>query len=683
MASHVAVEYHGLALPSLETLPGIERDTFGKPVLPLDPPTLYSFGHLIRLTEQLLLDLFSQGFVSGTTHTCLGQELCQMAVVRALDHSDDVVLSNHRNHGHFLTYSGMFVGLVAELLGRERGVCRGIGGSQHLVHRQFHSNGVQAGMTAIGAGLAFARKLRQSDGIVACMVGDGTLGEGLLYESLNLASVWDVPMLFVVEQNAIAQTTPTSETIGGSILDRGAAFGLTTWTVDDAMPDCLAEVDEIVRTVRATRRPGYLVIRAERLGPHSKGDDLRGEEEMGRIRGRDPLSRLGNTLMPAFRAVIEQRNREFLQDVRAAAIASPESRFAEPPVHVFRSAASPEPSRRAGLAGGPRRNVRASLNVALREMLLDRPDVLLIGEDLHDPYGGAFKVTSGLSTGFPGRVISTPISEAGIVGAGIGLALAGYRPIVEIMFADFISLAMDQLYNHAGKFPGMFEGVTVPLVVRTPSGGRRGYGPTHSQSPETLVSAIPGLTVVFGSHRHDSGDLLRKATLDWPYPVVFFEHKLLYGETQDAGSYLEVPASAVDPAASLFPTLTRRPLGEPDLTLVTYGGMLPVVERVAEALENEDFAVEIVAPSLLHPLPEQTLVGLLGGRSRIAVIEEAPVAHSVGADLAAILLESGYQGQFRRIGGAPVPIPAARSLELQVLPDDRSVLDALLAFLTV
>ena len=143
---------------SYVALPGIDRDDQGKPRLPLDAATLYAFGHLIRRTEQLILELFTRGLVSGTTHTCLGQELCQMAVVRALDHPDDVVLSNHRNHGHFLTYSGDFLGLVAEIMGREAGVCGGSGGSQHLAYRHFHSNGVQAGMTGIGVGLALAHE---------------------------------------------------------------------------------------------------------------------------------------------------------------------------------------------------------------------------------------------------------------------------------------------------------------------------------------------------------------------------------------------------------------------------------------------------------------------------------------------------------------------------------------------
>ena len=282
-------------------LPGIDRDDQGKPRLPVDAAALYAFGHLIRGTEQLLLELFTKGLLSGTTHTCIGQELCQMAVVRALDHPDDVVLSNHRNHGHFLTYSGDFHGLVAEIMGRESGVCKGIGGSQHLAYRNFHSNGVQAGMTGLGVGLALAMKMRGQQSVVACIIGDGTLGEGLTYESLNLASIWGVPMLFVVENNGIAQTTRTSDTIGGSILARGAAFGLHTWHVDDSHPEMFAQVEDVVRTVRSLGQPGFLVIDTMRLGPHSKGDDLRDDAEMASIRARDPLARLGVSLAPASR----------------------------------------------------------------------------------------------------------------------------------------------------------------------------------------------------------------------------------------------------------------------------------------------------------------------------------------------------------------------------------------------
>jgi 2-oxoisovalerate dehydrogenase E1 component len=460
----------------------------------LEASALYGFGHLIRGTELLLLDLFTKGLLSGTTHTCLGQELCQMAVVRALDDPHDVVLSNHRNHGHFLTYSGDFHGLVAEIMGRERGVCKGVGGSQHLAYRSFHSNGVQAGMTAIGAGLALAEKMRDSNAIVACLIGDGTLGEGLVYESLNLASVWRVPMLFVVEHNGIAQTTRTADTIGGSVLARGAAFGLRTWRCDDADPQLFEQVEEVVCTVRATREPGFLVIETMRQGPHSKGDDLRDEREMSGIRERDPLMALGRLIGAETRTVIERRNEEFIRDVRATATSAPESRFDRVPTDIFqprRSVAAHRGGARQAPSGAV--SVRSSLNDTLRRMLATDERVILLGEDLHDPYGGAFKVTAGLSTQFPGRVISTPIGEAGLVGASIGLALAGYRPVAEIMFADFITLAMDQIYNHAVKFPG----IDTCRSHRGADAERRAarYGPTQSD-PETLT-AVPGLTVVF------------------------------------------------------------------------------------------------------------------------------------------------------------------------------------------
>src|SRR5579863_9225149 len=205
------------------------RDTYGKPLISKDPRSVYTFGLLVRKAEQLLLKLFSQGLLSGTTHTCIGQEICAISVVRALNEPGDAVFSNHRNHGHFLAYSGNFLELIAEVMGREAGVCRGVGGSQHIAYRRFHSNGVQAGMTGIATGHALAMKRRGENSIVAAMVGDGTLGEGLLYESMNLASIWRTPLLFVVENNGVAQTTATAETIGGSIEARGTAFGLRTW----------------------------------------------------------------------------------------------------------------------------------------------------------------------------------------------------------------------------------------------------------------------------------------------------------------------------------------------------------------------------------------------------------------------------------------------------------------------
>jgi 2-oxoisovalerate dehydrogenase E1 component len=656
-------------MPAVEPF---ERDDNGKPLIPLSADGIYAFGHLIRITEQLILDLFGQGLLSGTTHTCLGQEFCQMAIVRALDHPRDVVLSNHRNHGHFLTYAGDFVGLVGEVMGRESGVCRGAGGSQHIAYRHFHSNGVQAGMTAIGVGEALTRQWKNDGSIVTVMVGDGTLGEGLLYESFNLSSIWQVPILFVIEHNHVAQTTPTSQTIGGSILGRGQAFGFRTWQLDDSSPTFFVDAQHVVDTVRTTRTPGFVVVETRRLGPHSKGDDPRSAEELAAIRERDPLDRLARHLDEERRLHIERSNLEFLEEVKRQTTRSPASRYDVPPQHVF-DVVSPVEELVPAITSSARCNVRGSINNALRRLLEEDARVVVLGEDLHDPYGGAFKVTAGLSSAFPGRVISTPISEAGIVGVGIGLALSGFRPVIELMFADFLTLAADQLYNHAVKFSALFPGVSVPLVVRTPSGGRRGYGPTHSQSPENIFVSFPGLTVVFPSHRHDCGELLATATLRWPYPVLFFEHKLLYGVEQASTGYSVVPPSAADPGAHLFPTV-RAGSDAPDVTLVAYGGALPVVEEVADRLRiEEELQVEIVSPSLLSPLPRQTLTQFLIDRPRIVLIEETHTGYGLGAEIGASLLEAGYRGAFSRIGAPPVPIPAARSLEADILLDENAI----------
>jgi 2-oxoisovalerate dehydrogenase E1 component len=649
------------------------RDPRGKPIIPLGSASIYRFAALLRQVEQLLLRMFSRGLLSGTTHTCIGQELCQMAVVRALDRPDDVVVSNHRNHGHFLTYSGDILGLVGEVMGREAGVCGGIGGSQHLAYRHFHSNGVQAGMTAIAVGHALAVERRDSDAIVAVIIGDGTLGEGLLYESLNLASVWHLPVLFVVENNGIAQTTATSRTIGGTIEGRGTAFGLQTWRLDDTDTRFFLDAEEIVATVRRTRRPGLLVIDTRRLGPHSKGDDLRSEEEIRQISERDPVMCLRAGLAAEEADGIDRDIRQFVSAVENAALQSPEASHRLARCDIFRDGAAQDCSSSSAIEQG--KTVRTAINDALRSLLADDPGVLLLGEDLDEPYGGAFKVTAGLATRFPGRVISTPISEAGIVGVGIGLAMDGLRPIVEIMFADFITLAFDQIYNHAVKFPGMFKDAGVPLVIRTPAGGRRGYGPTHSQSPENLLIGVPGLTVVFPSQRHAPGDALRRATVAWPYPVVFMEHKLLYGQTVDSGDYRVVPPDSADPAADLFPTLLRGSASA-DVTLVCYGNTVVLAEAAARLLAEEELNVAIVIPSLLSPLPRRTLTTALIDSSRIVVIEEAPSAGGFGAELAAILLTAGFRGQFDRIATPPVPIPAARSLEDRVLPSENDVLAA-------
>jgi TPP-dependent pyruvate/acetoin dehydrogenase alpha subunit len=266
---------------------------------------LYQEMLAIRKFETLLLDKFSTGIFSGTTHTSLGQEANAVGVLSHLK-ADDVVVSNHRCHGHFLAYGGDPTALFAELMGKPGGVCGGIGGSQHLHWRNFYSSGVQGGTVAMAAGMALGEKEKGKGAIVVDFMGDGTLGEGILYESLNMISLWRLPILIVLENNHIAQTTPEELAVAGSIPARFEAFGIPAMRIDSS--DIL-EIEplagKLMRSVREEVAPWALIIDTARLGTHSKGDDTRPPEEVNKLwRERDPISIHGIRLPDAVREKI-------------------------------------------------------------------------------------------------------------------------------------------------------------------------------------------------------------------------------------------------------------------------------------------------------------------------------------------------------------------------------------------
>jgi len=323
------------------------------------------------------------------------------------------------------------------------------------------------------------------------------------------------------------------------------------------------------------------------------------------------------------------------------------------------------------------------LNRALHALFTECPKVVLIGEDLLDPYGGAFKVSAGLSTRWPDRVLTTPVSEAAIVGMAGGMALRGWQPVVEIMFGDFTTLACDQIVNHLAKFRAIYNGqVSCPVVIRTPMGGRRGYGPTHSQSLEKLFLGIPGLTVVAPSRHHDLGGMLRRAVLESEDPVLFVENKLMYGQPNEQPQDGRLAEFATRTTDERYPTLTLslNSFAEPDLTLTTYGGMLPVaMEASLElAMEHEIFA-EIVAPSLLSPLPAEALLGALGRSRRLIVAEEGTLTAGWGAEVVARLMDrANFHFASARVAAKDGIIPTSRPLEEGVLPQPRDIVAAAL-----
>jgi len=267
---------------------------------------LYREMFRIRLFEETVLENFSKGVFAGTTHTYLGQEANAVGILSHIQPMD-VVFSNHRCHGHFLASGGDMRALFAELMGRITGVCGGRGGSQHLQWGNFYSNGVQGGIVPVATGMALAEKFKNSSSLTVVFLGDGTLGEGVVYESLNMASLWGAPILFVLENNHIAQTTPSDAAVSGEIGTRFRAFGIPVKELasSDVM-EIEAMAEKIILRVRLKCAPCALILHTQRFGPHSKGDDTRSAEEIEKIRQEhDPIQILAVQLNEEIRKAIE------------------------------------------------------------------------------------------------------------------------------------------------------------------------------------------------------------------------------------------------------------------------------------------------------------------------------------------------------------------------------------------
>jgi len=643
----------------------------------------YRALYRIRRFEEVLLENFSKGVFRGTTHTYLGQEANAVAVIHHIGGSD-IVFSNHRSHGHFLAYGGDMPSLYAELMGKPAGVCGGKGGSQHLHWKNFFSNGVQGGIVPIATGTALAELMKNTGAISICFLGDGTLGQGVVYEALNMAALWSAPILFVVENNHIAQTTPIDTGLAGNICGRFSAFGIPAAGVESA--DVL-EIEVAARGMLAEVRngngPHALVLHTYRFGPHSKGDDTRPEGEVEAMKQlHDPVSIHGNRLEIDIRAEIENEvetevSEAFEWALRCEDWESTETVITTPsnPLTIQRKTTKGKIKKK----DGKKRKVLEALNWALHNALDEDDRVVLLGEDILDPYGGAFKVTRGLSAKYPEKVIATPISEAGIVGIATGMALRGLRPIVEIMFGDFLTLTADQIINHLTKFRWMYnEQVNLPVVIRTPMGGRRGYGPTHSQTLEKLFLGVPGLVILAPCDLGDPGWLL-KATLEIEDPVLFVENKLLYlARIQDEDKLTEFDIQKGFHASGLpYYSLTVNGAPPPQVTLVAYGymGMLAREALLRLVYEVEIFS-ELIILTQLSPFDLEPVIVSVRKTGRIVTIEEGTCSLGWGAEV--ISNVSGTLGDAlkgsSRVAALDTPVPASFLLEEEVLPGVENIM---------
>ncbi len=632
---------------------------------------------LPRTIEEKMLVLLRQGRLSKW-FSGIGQEAIATGVVTALE-PGDYILPMHRNLGVFTGRDLELPRLFRQLLGREGGFTKGR-------DRTFHFGTLEKGivgmishlgaMLPVACGLALSAQLRGERRVAAAFTGDGATSEGDFHEALNLAAVWKLPVIFVIENNQWGLSTPTHEQYAcRHLADRGLGYG---------MPGLIVDGNDLLWVVRAVRRaaerarqgdgPTLLEFKTYRMRGHEEasGIDYVPKQELEEWAKKDPLRRYEALLLERGlydeaglareRSACKQRVDSLVDDALAAE--EPRSSVSEKLQDVFApSQLEPRPASAEAVAEAPELRYVDAISDALRIAMRRDERVVLFGQDIAE-YGGVFKVTEGFAAEFgKARVRNTPIIESGAVGAAIGLALGGYVPMVEMQFGDFITCAFNQIVNNLAKTHWRW-GARVPLVIRAPIGGGTGAGPFHSQNVESWFTSVAGLKVVAPSTPYDAKGLLI-AALEDGNPVLYLEHKFLYRSARGkvpAGHY-SIPIGEAHVA---------RP-GR-DATVVSYGvGVAWALEAAAE-LAREGRELEVIDLRSLVPWDVERVVRSVAKTGRCLVLHEAPLTGGFGGEIAATVGREAFEhldAPVSRLGALDTPVPFAKTLEALYSPKGR------------
>jgi 2-oxoisovalerate dehydrogenase E1 component len=629
--------------------------------------TLMSNALLVRKTEQQLLYLFEQGMINGTIHTCIGQEMVGATIAEYAYMKGDFLVSNHRGHGHFLScFPTLLSDFFAELISRQSKICGGHGGSQHLYIDGFFSNGILGSTAPIACGIAYAKKQKKQNNIVTLFLGDGAFGEGVIYEAMNLAQVYKLPLYIICESNKISQSTITSTVQTGNLTRRAEGFGLVTFESSTNELEKHIETTKEATSLVRKNTPVFHLIHTQRLHSHSKGDDTRSKEELASLWCKDPLNKWLNSIAPDAKERIEEKVTNQIKVAFEQANQLPAAS-----IDYFTKNADPQKSSISPITL-PELLLKKRINQTLNNLLKNNKKCVIFGEDIESPYGGAFKITEGLSTRYPEQVWNTPISESAITGKAIGMAMSGFSPIVEIMFADFLTLTFDQLLNSASKFSALFKlEHSLPLLIRTPTGGRRGYGATHSQSPEKHFLGIPNLNVFAINYLLSETALKEIYTVN--QPTLILENKSDY-------------AKPVDPLIGFerfycnhSKTIIIKPKCKAKITLLCYGGMLSHAEKAASHLLFEyEIATEIICPSQLYPFDDALLIQSLNQTSKLLCVEEGTDFANFSSQCIAQLHGKGIEFASNAISAGNSVISSALNIELEQLPNIDKIISTVL-----
>lgn len=637
---------------------------------------------LPRLIEEKMLILLRQGKISKW-FSGWGQEAVSVGCAYAMaDH--EYILPMHRNLGVFTTRQIPLQRLFAQFQGKADGYTKGrdrsfhFGTQDHKLVGMISHLGPQLG---IADGIALAAKIRQTKDTTLVFTGDGGASEGDFHEALNVAAVWQLPVIFAIENNRWGLSTPSSEQFRcKQFIDKGIGYGMDAIQVDGN--DILAVI-ETVRQIRAqiqeNPRPFILELMTFRMRGHEEASGTKYYPEglQAEWEPKDPVTNFEAYLLKS--EIIDQASIEALKiqlkeeiqeafDTANAApkiIASLEQEMADVYApHSFQAIVSTEPSAEVRFIDA----IQDGLRVAMQK----HPELVLMGQDIAE-YGGAFKVTEGFVEEFgKDRVRNTPLCESAIIGAGLGLSIAGMKAMVEMQFADFVSVGFNQIVNNLAKLHWRW-GQNADVVVRMPTGAGTAAGPFHSQSNEAWFVKTPGLKVVYPSNPQDAKGLLLAAFED-PNPVIYFEHKYLYRSLKG-----EVPAGYYNTPIGKAATVQT---GQ-DLTIITYG--LGVHWAIEAAAERPGYTFEILDLRTLLPLDIDAIVAAASKTGRVLVLHEDTITAGIGGELVALINEHCFDqldAPVLRVASLDTPVPFAADLEQQFLAQRRLLptIDKLLAY---
>jgi len=636
---------------------------------------------LIRAVEERLARSHQQGLVHGACHTYVGQEAIAAGVCAHL-RTDDAVFSTHRGHGHALAKGMDPRELVAELYGRETGCSRGRGGSMHLFAPEIGmmgTSGIVGPCILQAAGAGYAFRLLKTDRVAVAFFGDGAVNNGAFHEGLNLASIWKLPVLFVCENNQFATEVPFAYAAANpSVSARGAVYGMPAVELDgnDALA-IHAAAGEAVRRARRGDGPTLLECKTYRTRAHAEGMGdftYRTREEVDAWKTRCPIARLRTRLLEEMKvdaAELHAIDRDALGAADAAHSFAERSAYPPPESavqHVYATASSvpreaPQPTTRQTTFA------KATLEALSSAMARD-PTIFVLGEGIGQR-GGNFATTSGLYALYgPERLRDTPIAERGFVGLAGGAAMAGARPVVDFMFADFLLDAAGEVVNQIAKMQYMSSGrLKMPLLLRGCIGIGHSAATHHSGSYYAMYANFPGLRVVVPSTPFDAKGLMATA-LACNDPVLFLEHRELMATK---GPVPEMDYSIEFGKASIVREGA-------DLSVVALAAMVPKALEAAAALNKDGLSVEVIDPRTVAPLDGETIFASVAKTGRLLIVDEAPAPCGFGAEVAAQVAAKGFDdldAPIRRLNGAFAPTPYSPTLEAAVVPSVVDIVQAL------